>query len=56
MATARSKITAQDASRRKFASEDIHQKLFGKRKPKKRAIEELKEGIRQYIRNRHVRD
>jgi len=39
----------------KFTSEDIHQELFGKRTPKKRTIKELKEGIREYIRNRYSR-
>lgn len=39
-----------------FTSEDIHRKLFGRRSPKKRTIEEMKEGIQEYIRNRHARD
>jgi AbrB family looped-hinge helix DNA binding protein len=39
-----------------FTSEEIHRKLFGNRKFKKRTLKELKEGIRQYIRDRHARD
>lgn len=36
--------------------EDIHDKIFRGRKPKKRTIEEMKEGIAQYIRDRYARD
>lgn len=39
-----------------YTSEDIHRKLFGQRKPKKRTDAELKEGVRQYIRDRYARD
>ena len=46
-------IVVRRASR--FTSEDIHQALFGKRKPKARSIDELKDGIRQYTRKRHAR-
>jgi bifunctional DNA-binding transcriptional regulator/antitoxin component of YhaV-PrlF toxin-antitoxin module len=38
-----------------FTSEDIHQAIFKGRKPKKRTIAEMKEGIAQYIRERHAR-
>jgi AbrB family looped-hinge helix DNA binding protein len=39
-----------------FSSEDIHRKLFARRSPKRRTVEEMKEGIEQYIRNRYARD
>jgi AbrB family looped-hinge helix DNA binding protein len=39
-----------------FSSEDIHKALFGARTPKRRSLEELKEGIRRYVRSRHARD
>ena len=39
----------------KYSSEDIHRALFGKKKPKPRTLEELKEGIGQYIEERHAR-
>jgi AbrB family looped-hinge helix DNA binding protein len=39
-----------------FSSEDIHRKLFGSRPPKKRTVEEMKEGIRRYVRRRYARD
>jgi AbrB family looped-hinge helix DNA binding protein len=38
----------------KYSSEDIHRALFAKR-PKARTDEELKEGIRHYIREKHAR-
>jgi hypothetical protein len=37
-------------------SEDIHRAIFGGRKPKKRTIEEMEEGIAEYIRDRYARD
>jgi AbrB family looped-hinge helix DNA binding protein len=40
----------------RFSSDDIHRALFGKRAPKKKSLEELKEGVRQYVRRRHARD
>jgi AbrB family looped-hinge helix DNA binding protein len=39
-----------------FTSEDIHRAIFGCRKPKKRTIEEMEEGIAEYIRDRYARD
>lgn len=39
----------------KFTSEDIHNAIFKGRKPKKHTIEEMKEGIAQYIRDQHAR-
>ncbi|HTB18119.1 MAG TPA: AbrB/MazE/SpoVT family DNA-binding domain-containing protein [Bryobacteraceae bacterium] len=39
-----------------FSSEDIHRAIFGGRKPKKRSVEEMEQGIAEYIRDRHARD
>jgi antitoxin PrlF len=39
----------------KFSFEDIHNAIFKGRKPQKHTIEEMKEGVRQYIRDRHAR-
>jgi AbrB family looped-hinge helix DNA binding protein len=39
----------------KYTSEDIHRAVFGDRKPEPRTLEELKEGIRAYIRKKHAR-
>jgi len=38
-----------------FTSEDIHRALFGAKTPQPLTIEEMKEGIRTYIRKRHAR-
>ena len=48
------KIVVRRASR--FSSEDIHQALFGARKPQTRTVDELKDGIRHYARKRYARD
>jgi len=39
----------------KYTFEDIHKALFPKGPPKHRTLEELKEGIAQYIREKHAR-
>jgi AbrB family looped-hinge helix DNA binding protein len=39
-----------------FSSEDIHRAIFDGRKPKKRSVEEMEQGIAEYIRDRHARD
>ena len=39
----------------RFSSEDIHQALFGARKPQTRTVDELKDGIRHYARKRYAR-
>jgi AbrB family looped-hinge helix DNA binding protein len=40
-----------------YSSEDIHRVLFANRpKPTPRTLEELKEGIATYIREKHARD
>jgi antitoxin PrlF len=38
----------------RFSSEDIHRAVFPKRPPKKRTLEEIKEGIRRRMRNRYA--
>jgi len=48
------KIVVDRAGR--FSFEDIHRRLCGTRTPKKRTIEEMKEGIRQYVRGQYVRE
>jgi len=40
----------------RFSSADIRNALFGKRKLEKKNLDELKEGIGQYIRERYARD
>ncbi len=47
------KITVQRAA--KYSWDDIHKALFGDRKPPKRTLEELKESIGTYMRERHAR-
>ena len=47
------KIVVRRASR--FSSEDIHQAVFGARKPQARTLDELKDGIRHYARKRYAR-
>src|SRR5262249_47649004 len=37
----------------RYSSEDVHQALFGRGKPKWRTLEELTEGIRKHVRARH---
>jgi antitoxin PrlF len=39
----------------KYTFEDVHNALFGGKKPPKRTLAELKEGIRQHIREQHAR-
>jgi AbrB family looped-hinge helix DNA binding protein len=39
----------------RFSSEEIHQALFPKKKPKTRTLAEMKAGIRRYVRKRHAR-
>jgi antitoxin PrlF len=39
----------------RFSSEDIHRALFGTKPPKPCSLDELKEGIGQYVRKRHAR-
>jgi AbrB family looped-hinge helix DNA binding protein len=39
----------------KYTSEDIHKALFPNGPPKRRSLEELKQGVVDYIRERHAR-
>jgi AbrB family looped-hinge helix DNA binding protein len=39
----------------RYTSEDIHRVAFHGEKPKARTLKELKEGIRQYMLERHAR-
>ena len=39
----------------KYTFEDIHRALFGNKKPKPRTLEELKEAIPKYIREKYGR-
>jgi len=47
------KVVVRRAGR--FTSEDIHRAIFKGRKPKKITVEEMKESIAQYIRDRYAR-
>ena len=47
------KIVVRRAGRYTF--EDMHRALFPNGAPKPRPLEELKEGVRRYIRGRHAR-
>ncbi len=47
------KIVVRRAGR--FSSADIHRVLFGATKVKARSADELKEGMRQYVRKRYAR-
>ena len=37
-----------------FSSEDIHQAVFPQGRPVRRALEDLKDGIRRHVRKRHA--
>ena len=39
----------------RFTSEDIHRALFPKQAPKSRTVDDMKEGIRRRVRERHAR-
>jgi AbrB family looped-hinge helix DNA binding protein len=39
----------------RYSSEDIHRALFGRRPPKAKSLDEMKEGISRYIKGRHAR-
>ena len=38
----------------RYSSDDLHRALFPKGAPRRRALEQLKEGIRRYARKRHA--
>jgi bifunctional DNA-binding transcriptional regulator/antitoxin component of YhaV-PrlF toxin-antitoxin module len=56
-ATAKGQITVPADVRRKlgFSTDDIHQALFGSKKPEPRSLDDLKDGIRSYVRKRYPR-
>jgi AbrB family looped-hinge helix DNA binding protein len=37
-----------------YTSEDLHRAVFAKERPKRRALHELKNGIRRHLRKRHA--
>ena len=39
----------------RFTSEDIHRALFPERAPKPRTVDDMKEGVRRRVRERHAR-
>jgi antitoxin PrlF len=39
----------------RYSFEDIHRALFPKGPPKRRTLEQMKQGIRRYVRKRHAR-
>ena len=47
-------IVVRRAGRYGFA--DIHRALFGRKRPKRHTLKELKDGIRRDVRRRHARD
>jgi AbrB family looped-hinge helix DNA binding protein len=47
------KIVVRRAAR--FTSQDIHRALFPGQAPKSRSIDDMKEGIRRSVRERHAR-
>jgi len=47
------KIVVRRSAR--YSSEDVHRMLFPEGTPKRRTLDELKQGIRDYIRERHAR-
>jgi antitoxin PrlF len=38
-----------------YTSEDLHRALFPQGPPRRRSVEEMKEGLRRYVRKRHAR-
>jgi len=47
------KVVVRRAGR--YTSEDVHQALFPEGPPRSRTLEELKEGVRRYVKERHAR-
>jgi AbrB family looped-hinge helix DNA binding protein len=39
----------------RFTSEDLHRAAFGDTTPQKRTLDELKQGIAQYMKSKHAR-
>jgi AbrB family looped-hinge helix DNA binding protein len=46
-------IVVRRASR--FSSQDIHRALFGAKAPAAHSLDEMKEGVRRYVRKRYAR-
>jgi antitoxin PrlF len=40
----------------RYTSEEVHRAVFRKRPPKRRKLDEMKEGIREYVKKRYVRE
>ena len=47
------KIVVRRSAR--YSSEDVHRVLFPEGTPRRRTLSELKQGIRDYVRERHAR-
>lgn len=47
------KIVVRRSAR--YTSEDIHRAVFPKQRPEPRTLDEIKEGIRRHVRERHAR-
>ena len=47
------KIVVRRAGR--YTSEDVHRALFPQRRPKPRTLDEMKQGVRRYIKARRAR-
>jgi bifunctional DNA-binding transcriptional regulator/antitoxin component of YhaV-PrlF toxin-antitoxin module len=47
------KVVVRKAGR--YSSEDVHRALFPHGAPTRRTVEQLKEGVRRYIRRKHAR-
>lgn len=39
----------------RYTSEDVHRALFAKRPPETRTVEQMKTGVRRYMKKRHAR-
>lgn len=39
----------------RYTSEDVHRALFPKRPPEPQTVQEMKTGVRQYLKKRHAR-
>jgi hypothetical protein len=50
-----SRVAGADGRTGRYSFEDIHRLLFSKRTPKRKTLEQLKEGIRRDARKRHAR-
>jgi len=47
------KVVVRRAGR--YTSEDVHRVLFPKRPPEARTVEQMKAGVRRYLKKRHAR-